>query len=168
VIDRHPRHVVAVTALVSETLEAYVASLRDVFAQGLAGVYLCGSVAWGAYDPAVSDVDVAVLHRPDVTGEQRRSLAGLHQDFGRRYATVSRLDVSFVPLRFVGTYGEDALPYYRDGRFHPYGGGDVNMVMWHTPGERGIAVWGPPAAELCRRWKGRSWRRTCGATSRFY
>jgi len=133
---------------VSEALEAYVAGLRDVFADGLAGVYLHGSVAWGAYEPTLSDVDVAVLHRSDLTAEQPRALEGLHQDFGRLHAAASGLDVSFVPLRLVGTHGEDALPYYREGRFQPNGGGDVNMVMWRTLNERGIAVWGTPAAHL--------------------
>jgi predicted nucleotidyltransferase len=133
---------------VTEALDACVAGLRDVFDDGLAGIYLHGSVAWGAYDPAVSDVDVAVLHRSDLSGEQRRALAGLHEDHGSRYAASARLDVSFVPLRLVGTYGEDILPYYRDGRFHPFGGGDVNPVMWHTLRERGLIVWGAPAAEF--------------------
>ncbi len=133
---------------VSGALDAYVAGLQGAFADGLAGVYLYGSVAWGAYDPAVSDVDVAVVHRSDLTSGQRRSLAGLHQDFGRRHPAASGLDVSFVPLRLVGTYGEDTLPFYREGRFHQHGGGDVNMVMWHTLNERGIVVWGPPAADL--------------------
>jgi Domain of unknown function (DUF4111)/Phosphotransferase enzyme family len=91
---------------------------------------------------------VAVLHRSDLTSGQRHSLAGLHQDFGRRHPAAAGLDVSFVPLRLVGTYGEDTLPFYRDGRFHQHGGGDVNMVMWHTLNERGIVVWGPPAADL--------------------
>ena len=141
---------VAVTGIVTDggAMDAYVAGLQGVFADGLVGVYLYGSVAWGAYDPAVSDVDVAVVHRSDLTSGQRRSLAGLHQDFGRRHPAASGLDVSFVPLRLVGTYGEDTLPFYREGRFHQHGGGDVNMVMWHTLNERGIVVWGPPPADL--------------------
>lgn len=63
----------------------------------------------GAYAPALSDVDVAVLHRSEMNGEQRRALVRWHQDFGRRYAAASWLDVRFVPLRLVGTYGEDTF-----------------------------------------------------------
>ena len=113
---------------VCKALNAYVAGLREVFDDELAGVYLCGSVAWGAYDPAVNDVDVAVLHRPDLSGEQRRALARLHEDLENHYAAAARLDISFVLLRLVGTYGDDNLPYYREGRFHPVGG-DVNAVL---------------------------------------
>ena len=133
---------------VSEALEVYVAGLRDVFDDGLAGVYLYGSVALVAYNPAVSDVDVAVLYRSDnLSGEQRRALAGLHEDLGSRYAAAARLDVSFVPLRLAEANGEDNLPYYRSGLFHPGGGVDVNPVMWHTLRERGLILSGSPAAE---------------------
>lgn len=132
----------------SETLDAYVRGLRGVFGDGLAGVYLYGSVALGDYDPAVSDVDVAVLHRSDLSREQRRALARLHEHFGSRYAASARFDVSFVPLRLVGTYGENNLPYYREGRFHPVGGGDINPVMWNTLRESGMILSGAPAAEF--------------------
>jgi hypothetical protein len=84
----------------------------------------------------------------DVTAEQVRALADLHEQSLRRYPAAAELDVSFVPIRFLGTYGDATLPYFRDGRFSPGGGGDVNPVMWHTLRTRGIALWGPPAAEV--------------------
>ena len=141
----------------SETLDAYVRGLRGVFGDGLAGHYLYGSVACGAYDPAVSDVDVAVLHRSGLSGERRRVLARLHEHFGSRYAASARFDVSFVPLRLVGTYGENNLPYYRAGCFCPIGGGDVNPVMWHTlrtgeiSGKASAARWALGEVDL--RWR---------------
>ena len=111
------------------------------------GVYLYGSVVSGDYRSGVSDVDVVVLHRNDLGDEQRRDLAAAHERPGRR-AGFDRLDVSFVPLRLVGTYGEDTLPYFRDGRFHQGGGGDLNMVTWRSLRERGVALRGVPPAEV--------------------
>lgn len=130
-----------------DALIAYTTLLRGFFADDLVGIYLYGSVAYGAFDPRASDLDVAVLHRIGLNEGRTCGLAGAHERFGRGHPT-DRLDVSFVPLRLVGGYGEDALPYYRDGRFRRKGGGDVNPVMWRTLHGRGVVVCGPPAAEI--------------------
>jgi hypothetical protein len=131
-------------------LDAYAAALRRLLGDALSGVYVYGSLAIGAYLPAVSDVDVAVLLRADPTEAQRRALAVAH-GAGGAVATLpgaERLDVSFVPLRLAGGDGEPDLPFFRDGRFHDSGGGDVNPVLWHTLHHRGLTVWGPPAARV--------------------
>lgn len=112
------------------------------------GIYLYGSVVYDAFDPGISDLDLAVLHRTDLSQGRTRGLTGAHERFERGHPASVRLDVSFVPLRLVGGYGEDSLPYYRDGRFRLSGGGDVNPVMWRTLRGRGVAVCGPPAAEI--------------------
>ena len=129
-------------------LSAYTILLRDFFADDLTGIYLYGSVVYDAFGPRVSDLDVTVLHRTDLNEERTRGLSGTHERFGRGLPAAGRLDVSFVPLRLVGGYGKDSLPYYRDGHFCRSGGGDVNPVMWRTLRGRGVAVCGPPAAEI--------------------
>lgn len=133
---------------VSDALDGYAGEMRGLFDNDeLIGVYLYGSVVSGDYRPGVSDVDVVVLHRNDPDDELRRNLAAAHQRPGR-HAGFDRLDVSFVPLRLVGTYGDDTLPYLRDGRFHGAGGGDLNMVTWRSLRERGVALRGVPPAEV--------------------
>jgi hypothetical protein len=135
---------------VRDLLAAYAGALRRCLGDALTGVYVSGSLALGAYVPAGSDVDVAVLLRHDPGPEQRRGLAALHREGGVVGALpgAGRLDVSFVPRRLAGGYGDAALPYYRDGRYHESGGGDVNPVLWHILHTRGITVWGPPAAQV--------------------
>jgi hypothetical protein len=135
-------------------LAAYSAALRRALGDELRGIYLSGSVALGAYLPGSSDVDVAVLHRQDLTSGQREALSCLHRDVSAAGLSAadlpeaSLLDVSFVPLRLVGGDGEPSLPCFREGRFRASGGADVNAVLWHTLRRRGITVWGPPAHTL--------------------
>jgi hypothetical protein len=132
-------------------LAAYAGALRRCLGDDLTGVYVYGSLALGAHVPAGSDVDVAVLLRDDPGAGQRRALAALHRGPAGPLAALplaDRLDVSFVPRRLAGGYGDAALPYAREGEFHDAGGGDVNPVLWHTLHTRGITVWGPPAAAV--------------------
>lgn len=131
-----------------DALVAYTSLLRDFFAEDLVGIHLYGSIVYDAFDLGISDLDVAVLHRTDLSQGRTRGLTGVHERFERGHPAAVRLDVSFVPLRLVGGYGEDSLPYYRDGRFRRSGGGDVNPVMWRTLRGLGVSVCGPPAAEI--------------------
>ncbi len=132
---------------VSDMIEAYVAELRSVLGGDLTGIHLHGSIAHGAYDPGVSDIDVAVLHRSDLCGERMLALRDLHKRLARIHSAADELDASYVPSRLIGAYAEKDLPYFRGGRFNPRGGGDVNPVMWHTLRARGVTLWGsPPAA----------------------
>lgn len=131
-----------------DTLRAFGAELRGALADDLVGVYVYGSIAYGAFRPGVSDVDVAVVHRAQLTQPQRQRLEGLHRWLPRRHPSAGRLDVSYAPLRLIGAYGDATLAGFRDGRFRPYGGGDVNPLMWHTLHTRGIAVIGPPPTQV--------------------
>lgn len=129
-------------------LDAYAGEIRNLFdGDELLGVYLYGSAVLGDYRPGTSDLDVVVLHRSDLGDEQRRALSASHERIGR-HAGFDRLDASFVPLRLVGTYGEDALPYLRDGHLHQSGGGDLNMVTWRSLREHGVALCGAPPAGI--------------------
>ena len=139
----------AVPAPFRPLLAAYSAALRRALGDDLRGIYLYGSVALEAYLPGSSDLDVAVLHGQDLTSGQREALSSLHRTFPEAGLPVAGLlDVSFVPLRLVGSDGEPSLPCFRDGRFQTSGGADVNAVLWHTLRRRGITVWGPPAHTL--------------------
>src|SRR5262245_15476730 len=133
-------------APVRDLLVAYAGALRRLLGDALTGVYVCGSLALGDYRQGASDLDVTVLLAGDPTAAQRQALAALPAGPVAALPGAERLDVSFVPSRLVGGYGDPALPFYRDGRFRDAGGGDVNPVLWHTLHRRGLTVWGPPAA----------------------
>ncbi len=133
---------------IDAALRAYVSEARRRFAEDLIGVYIHGSLAYGAFEATASDVDLVVVHRADLTGEQRRALPDLHARLLAAQPAASRLDGTYAPLHAVGTYGTAACPAFRDGRFLAWRGGDLNPVAWHTLRTRGLALYGPPPAEI--------------------
>lgn len=56
-------------------LAALPGGLRELLGVDLVGVYLGGSLALGGYDPARSDVDVAVVCRGPVSDRTKREIA---------------------------------------------------------------------------------------------
>ena len=145
--ERGPAACRIVEAEVRDVLDAYAGGISDLLEDRLVGVYLYGSVANGDYRPGVSDVDLVVLHRSDLREGERRNLTELHERMGR-HEGADRLDASFVPLRLVGTDGDESLPFFRDGRFHRSGCGDLNAVTWRSLREHGFALRGPPPAKV--------------------
>jgi hypothetical protein len=129
-------------------LLTYAEELRALLGRQLVGVYVYGSYALGAYRPGLSDVDVTTVHRAELTAPQRQLLSDLHDQLARRHPAAAALDANYAPLHLLGTPGDAALPYCRDGRFRDRGGGDVNPVMWRTLRGRGLVVCGPAAAEI--------------------
>lgn len=125
-------------------LRGYATAVDAILSGDLVGVYLYGSLVWGAYNPAVSDLDFAVIHRSPLTPVRLLALGRMHRRLRRADPLAARLDGSYVPLRLVGTNGSRLLPYCRDGRMMLLGGGDVNAVLWHTLRTCGVAVCGPP------------------------
>jgi hypothetical protein len=64
-------------------LGGLTAGMRAALGENLVGVYLRGSLALGAFDPATSDVDfLAIIERPVMDGEFA-ALAALHERLSR-------------------------------------------------------------------------------------
>lgn len=127
---------------------AYAVACHRTLGEELCGVYVYGSLAYGGWDAVTGDIDVTTLHRSDLGERQVTALGSMHEDLRERYPDAARLDVNYVPMHLVGEYGDPTLPYFRDGRWNASGGGDVNLVMWHSLRTYGIALWGPPASEF--------------------
>ncbi len=130
-------------------LAGYRAHLeRDTFAL-VAGCYLHGSIALGAFDPARSDIDfVAVLKRP-CTAEELQTLAGIHQGLARHYPQW-QMEGSYLQAANLGKAAEEIAPYpcFYDGKFNPAGRHDINPVTWWLLKTHGIPLFGAIPAEL--------------------
>lgn len=143
--------VAAYPAEIAPLVDELLASVRDVLGDNLVGVYLCGSLATGAFDPQTSDVDVLVVTERHVTDGQFASLRGLHEriplegnEFGYPY------EVYYID--------RETLRRFRPGRRHVKAGiGEVfgwkehrhNWVIerWAVR-EHGIVVSGPDPKTL--------------------
>jgi hypothetical protein len=115
---------------------------RDTFAL-VAGCYLHGSIALGAFDPAQSDIDfVAVLSRP-CTPEELQTLATLHQTLAEKYPQW-QMEGSYLQATELGRTSDEISPHpcFHDGNFNPAGKHDINPVTWWLLKTRAIPLFG--------------------------
>jgi len=76
----------------ASTLEVLEAQVRDLLGPNLRAMYVCGSLAFGCYNPARSDVDVLVITRRRLAPETRHVLSALL----RTLASATPLEISFL------------------------------------------------------------------------
>lgn len=70
---------------VAALIDALLAGIRDALADNLVGVYLCGSLALGDFDPEKSDVDVLVVTELPLSDAEMRRLAAFHESMPPSY-----------------------------------------------------------------------------------
>ena len=59
-------------------IAAYLRALEPLDAH-FYGIYVCGSIALGAFEEAVSDIDVIVLTQGEWSSQELKQLAALHK-----------------------------------------------------------------------------------------
>ena len=90
------------------TLEAYLAGLRSSLGDSVLGVYVTGSVATGAFEPASSDIDAFVVLRDRPNLDLLSKLRRLHAAM-KFTAYGARLEIEYVAaeqLQPAGIRGE--------------------------------------------------------------
>jgi hypothetical protein len=114
----------------------------------LAGVYLVGSVALGAFDEQRSDIDVvAVLSRPpaaDLAG-----LRALHQALRQRHPR-QKLECSYLQWSDLGKPESEVPPFpaFHDGKLNPASHFELHPVTWWMLKQHALTLRGPAAASL--------------------
>jgi hypothetical protein len=136
--------------LIGGVVDTYLKTV-DEEAPGLVeGLYLTGSIALGEFRPYTSDIDfLAVTSKePDAAavaalGRAHARLRNRHRQpfFDGRYVTWDQLACD--PRR------AGPGPYSYEGRFHARGGGgNCDLVTWHTINRHGVRCRGPEPADL--------------------
>lgn len=130
---------------VQQVLNAYIAFVAEGLPGLLTGLYLHGSLALGAFDPGLSDIDFITLTSRRCTVADIDALRAIHHTLVQRYPQ-AQLSGSYLQLQDVGQMEETIRPhpYIHDGIFHASGYHDINAVTWWILKQRGIAISGPP------------------------
>lgn len=158
---------------VARTAEQYVAHLDRLLPGALAGFYLVGSVALGAYRDGRSDVDFVAVLDSEVGSAELRRLRLLHIRSGLHTATAA-LRRGHSPLSGTcnGVFVRSADLAAPVTEITPVAshtgykfttgpvGSDVSPVAWKVLAERGVPIRGPepsslplhPQPELLRSW----------------
>jgi hypothetical protein len=134
---------------VQQVLDEYVALIHEALPGFLNGLYLHGSLALGAFDPRLSDIDFISIISRRCSATDIDSLRAIHDRLVQRYPQ-AHLEGSYLQWSELGRF-EDTMPpcpYIHDGIFHASGHFDINAVTWWVLKHRGIAVVGPPAEQF--------------------
>ena len=134
---------------VQQVLDEYIALVHERLPSLLEGLYLHGSLALGAFDPRLSDIDFISITSRRCTEADIDGLRAIHDTLRQRYPQ-AHLEGSYLQWGDLGRF-EDTIPphpYIHDGVLHASGHFDLNAVTWWVLKHRGIAVVGPPPEYL--------------------
>lgn len=138
-----------VNALLSQLQTDVQAILRAEFV----GMYLYGSLAMGAFNPASSDIDFVVVTEHPVSGEALAALQAMHQRIGARPGRWSlELEGSYIPRAALRRHDPANARFPHIDRGSPALAVEQHDMDWiiqrYVLREHGIALVGPPLPTL--------------------
>ncbi len=123
-------------------LVAYTEALNRV--PGLVdGIFLHGSIVFGAFKPRLSDIDLITVVSRRCTSSDNAKLGAIHKAISAQFPR-PYLEVSYLQHDDLGKLEADIEPhpFSHDGVLHPSGHHDENSVTWWLLQRRGIALVG--------------------------
>ena len=156
-IERCPDAVAAIRALQE--------GIPRTLGETLVGLYLTGSLSYGGFECASSDIDFLALCRQRPRVDEIAGLAAMHEEIaGRIPRWAKRIEGSYIwerllvslepplePRPYINGSGEMWTPEPMYGQEWT-----MNLFVLH---ERGLALYGPPAHEVIPRVSMRQMRR---------
>ncbi len=136
---------------VNAVLAELLGGARSVLGDRFFAMYLYGSLSSGGFNAKTSDIDFLVVTDGRLPDPSIAGLDSLHRrlwDSGMPWA--DRLEGKYVPKGELRRYqaGRAPTPTVNEGRFYLDGEGSDWIIQRHVIRESGLAVSGPPPAEL--------------------
>jgi hypothetical protein len=130
-------------------LNEYLGLVHEALPGLLAGLYLQGSLALGAFNPRLSDIDFITITSRRCTPGDIAALRAIHHTLVQRYPD-AKLEGSYLQWHDLGQLEATISPHphIHDNIFQPSGYHDINAVTWWILKHRGIAVVGPAPEQL--------------------
>jgi predicted nucleotidyltransferase len=132
-------------------LEGLTAGIQQTLASKLLGLYLWGSYVVGDFDPRISDVDVVAVLAADLAEEDFAALEVMHDALAERFpAWEGRIEVAYATVVTLDRPAEGGeIVRISPGEPLNRRRSDERWVVdWYVVRERGMALFGPPPAQL--------------------
>jgi Domain of unknown function (DUF4111)/Nucleotidyltransferase domain len=125
-------------------VERIAAQLPELLGANLVGLYVYGSLAFGCYNPARSDVDILVVTRRRIAAEARDPLAGFLRPLREKLEITFLTRAQLHPWRYPASFD-----YHLSGSSEVSDGTGVDIATEVTNARtKSVALVGPPAEEL--------------------
>jgi predicted nucleotidyltransferase len=129
----------------SDLLQEIAADFPAILRGNLLGVYLWGSLTYGAFNEACSDVDCIGVTRRDLDEHEFSKLDEWFENKKRENRWVGRIDMRFViDGEFFDKSSRCCGFYHYMGRLTRHGS-DGNPIIWINIAQSGITLWGRDA-----------------------
>jgi hypothetical protein len=140
---------ITLPAPIQPLLNDYVHLLEKELPGFVTGLYLHGSIALGAFNIHLSDIDFIAFITRHPTTRDLASLRAIHQTITTNHPRWA-LEGSYLQWGDLGKLENTIapFPFYHDTQFEEAGKFDVNSVTWWVLKHRGIALIGPESHTL--------------------
>ena len=135
---------------IPENLSVFLKEMANDFpvilGNNLVGIYIWGSLTYGAFDERCSDVDCIVVTCKDLDEREFSSLESWFESSLKKNAWAGKLDMRFV---IDGEFLDKSSKCcsYHFGKLTRHGS-DANPIIWLNIAQSGITLWGKPAREI--------------------
>jgi predicted nucleotidyltransferase len=132
-------------------LEALTVGIRQAVERTLLGLYLWGSYVLGDFDPRLSDVDLVAVLAADVSGDEFAALAAMHDALAHRFpAWAGRVEVAYAAVATLDrpAAGGEIVRISPGEPLNRRRSDERWTIDWYVVRERGVALYGPPPAQL--------------------
>lgn len=135
--------------VIKPLLDEYVSLLEQKLPGLVNGLYLHGSIALGAFNERMSDIDFIALCSRPCTPDDVEHLKQIHENIAQKYPRWE-LQGSFLQWQNLGQFEEIAPPFpaYSDGTLNPNEHHGPDLVTWWLLKTRGVALIGPEPDKL--------------------
>lgn len=144
----------SVPAVIQPLIDAYLQALEPMHTH-FYGMYIYGSIALGAFEALESDIDIIALTQGEWSPLELKQLKALHTHLTKTYPLGKRLEVFYVPFRYLGIMHPDkqngavaSYPAAHEGTFSLGTHGSLNAVTWWIIKNQGIRLLGPECSAL--------------------
>lgn len=133
---------------VNSLLQTLQRELRTVLGQQLLGVYLYGSLVWGDFDEAISDIDLLALLQEPIREAQLEQLRAMHERIALLFPDWdNRIEVQYVDAKGLQDFRTKPFPMANISPGEPLHFIPCNkdwLMNWYFVRTYGEVLAGPP------------------------
>jgi hypothetical protein len=150
---------------INKALSSLIQEIQKIIGNNLIGIYLMGSLTYGDFNPANSDIDLITVVKDPLSPEQLTHLKQLHLQVETEYEKwKKRIECSYVSQHMLSsiTPPQNPRPYFGEGIFYPEAPyGNEWIINQYLLYNHGIALVGPDFKTLLKPIEMKDVRKAC-------
>jgi len=137
---------------INKLLNSLLSQLQDILGKKLIGLYLCGSLVLGDFDPTISDIDLVATLSSDIDEREFEALQNMHTAFATTYKEWDdRIEVCYISVAALKTVRSrtSQIANISPGEpFHRRESRKEWLTDWYLVREKSITLFGPSPKTL--------------------